>query len=143
VVNRARESLDRLARGWRNDDLGDFAEGCRQLSGLGPGLTPSGDDLLAGLALGLRAAQRSLPDDVGQAISGATTGRTTDLAVTRVRHAVDGHADEYTDDLLRALVMDAEADLGQAIAKLLGYGHTSGADTLVGLLAGLRLSLQA
>ena len=143
VVERGCEALGVIEEAWRGGGLDQFGGGCRQLSGLGPGLTPSGDDLLAGLALGLRAAQGSLQEEVGRAISGATEGRTTDLARARVHHAVDGHADEYTDAVLRALVMDTDPGLDGAVTRMLGYGHTSGVDTLVGLVAGLRLGLDA
>jgi hypothetical protein len=104
-------------------------------------LTPSGDDLLAGLALGLRTATGGLPKPFGRAIVDATEGRTTDLARVRVRYAVEGRADEYTDAVLRALVMDASADLGAEVTRMLGYGHTSGLDTLVGVVTGLLLGL--
>jgi hypothetical protein len=122
-------------------------ESARQLSGLGPGLTPSGDDLLAGLALGYRAARGTLPDGLAAALLDAVDGRTTDLAVARVQHAVAGRPDEAVHRLLSLLVSRADtglsADLDAAVRAVLDYGHSSGADTLVGLIVGTRLGLES
>ena len=142
VVNHARQLLVTLTAAIRARHWSDTAAPARALSGLGPGLTPAGDDLLAGLALGLRASLGMMPPAFEAALASAVIGRTTDLAAARVRHAVAGHPDERTHQLLAALLMDATDDaLPAAVRALLEYGHTSGADTLVGLLAGVSLGL--
>lgn len=138
VVEQARTLLPGLLAAIRAEQWSDAAVAARSLSGLGPGLTPAGDDLLTGLALGLRAAHGKLPVGLSEAITGAVVGRTTDLAAARVRHAVAGSPDEYTHAVLAALVMDqSAASLPGAVRALLEYGHSSGADTLVGLLEGV------
>ncbi|MCX5790239.1 MAG: acyl-CoA synthetase FdrA [Elusimicrobia bacterium] len=48
---------------------GDFAGGAAALKGLGHGLTPSGDDFLAGFLLGLNALQSAFGMDFGTQIS--------------------------------------------------------------------------
>jgi hypothetical protein len=111
------------------------------LSGLGPGLTPSGDDVLTGLALGIRAGLGTLPEPLAEALHTAVEGRTTDLAVARVRHAVAGRADEAVHRLLSAMVSGPLDDLDPAVRATLAYGHASGADTLVGIDRGLRLGV--
>jgi hypothetical protein len=142
LAARAIEAIGGLVSGWRTSALDTFEDGARMLSGLGLGLTPSGDDLLAGFALGARAAGGHLSGELVLAIESAIVGRTTDLAVARVEHAVAGRADAYVDAVLRALVTAEEGDLACAVTTLLGYGHTSGIDTLVGLLLGVRLALE-
>ncbi|MCC6178207.1 MAG: DUF2877 domain-containing protein [Chloroflexi bacterium] len=140
LIQRAGGMLRELLAAARRGDWDACAEPARALSGLGPGLTPSGDDLLAGFALGLRARRGSLPATLAASLKDAVSGRTTDVAMARVRHAVDGHADERTHRVLSALLTDPAADLlPTAIDDLLGYGHSSGIDTLVGLLAGAGL----
>jgi hypothetical protein len=67
-------------------------------------------------------------------------GRTTDIAVARVRHAVDGRPDEAVHRLLTALLAADGSDLPGAVGSALDFGHSSGADTLLGLLVGLRLA---
>lgn len=142
VVERARQLLGTLLRTIREEDWQTAAGAARDLSGLGPGLTPSGDDALAGLVLGLRAGRGTLPRPLQAAIALAVVGRTTDLAAARVQHAAAGHADEAVHNLLAALVSGPAENLDRATRALLAYGHSSGADTLVGLLAGLTLSME-
>jgi hypothetical protein len=142
VVSRARLLLANLAAAIRERRWTDTRVPARSLSGLGPGLTPSGDDLLAGLALGLRASLGMLPALFEAALTDAVVGRTTDLAAARVRHAAAGHPDERTHRLLVTLLMaPSSTDLSPAVRSLLEFGHSSGADTLVGLLAGIRLGM--
>ena len=140
VVQRARQLLSGLSAAIRESRWSAVREPARALSGLGPGLTPAGDDLLAGLALGLRAALQIVPPTFEVALSEAVVGRTTDLAAARVRYAAAGHPDEHTHRFLTSLLMDpSEHSVPDTVRAVLAYGHSSGADTLVGLLAGIRL----
>jgi hypothetical protein len=143
ILQAARNSLATLAEAIRRRDWPAALDPAQALSGLGPGLTPSGDDLLAGLALGYRAVSGSLPDGLGSTLRAAVHGRTTDIAVARVYHAVDGRADEAAHRLLAELVGGPGARLDAAVQDLMAYGHTSGADTLVGLMVGLALGVRA
>ncbi|MFN8634980.1 MAG: DUF2877 domain-containing protein [Chloroflexota bacterium] len=127
----------------RSRDWAAVATDARALSGLGPGLTPSGDDALAGLALGLHAGLGQLPEVLAATLLAAVEGRTTDLAQARVRHAIANRPDQATHRLLAALVASQnDDDLTAAVRSSLAYGHSSGADTLLGLLVGLWLSLR-
>ncbi len=140
-MQRARPLLRGLVAAVAVSDWDAAHAAARSLSGLGPGLTPSGDDALAGLALGLRSAAGLLPAPLADALGRAVVGRTTDLAGARLRHAVDGRPDEATHAVLLALLTDAGPPMQIAVGSLLDYGHTSGADTLVGLLLGVRLGV--
>lgn len=140
---RARDALHRLQAAAERADWQVAADAARSLSGLGPGLTPSGDDLLAGLALGWRAAAGALPEPLGRLLVAAVADRTTDLAAARVRHAVAGRPDEASYAVLIALLAAADrsaVDVG--VARLAAVGHSTGVDTLVGLLLGVRLGLR-
>jgi Protein of unknown function (DUF2877) len=141
LVAQARGSLARMAAALRASRWTSALPAARELSGLGPGLTPSGDDLLVGLALGLRAGLGSLPAPLCSVLRLAVEGRTTDLAVARVRHALAGHADEAVHRLLSAIVGGTGEGLDDAVKTALAYGHSSGADTLVGLIVGLSLGI--
>ena len=143
VAYLARVHLAKLTAAIRRRDWPSVLTPARALSGLGPGLTPSGDDVLAGLALGYRAGHGALPDPLAGALLAAVEGRTTELAAARVQHAVAGRPDESVHRLLIALVADSGADLDPAVRAVAAYGHSSGADTLVGLIVGLALGLGA
>ena len=104
------------------------------LLGRGPGLTPAGDDLLAGLLLGL-AGSPGLRDPLAAAVLRHAPARTTWLSAELLRHAVAGHG-------VPAAVMVADAMAGhgppdalpRALPALLAVGHTSGAALARGLL---------
>ncbi len=95
------------------------------LIGLGPGLTPSGDDVLAGYVLGCRARGRpEVPFDVADLV------RTTALSATLLRHAISGECVPQVAALVQALGRAEPVDPG----PLLALGHTSGAALGHGLL---------
>ena len=63
-----------------------------QLLGLGPGLTPSGDDLLVGLLITLRhVGTRAAPDRSAQSLLTAAGGRTTPISQAHLQAAASGY----------------------------------------------------
>jgi Protein of unknown function (DUF2877) len=94
------------------------------LLGRGPGLTPSGDDLLAGLLLGARAFGRPM-DELAALIDELAPGRTTALSARLLHHAGAGECVREVAALIAALPDPRRRD--PAIAALLALGHTSGA----------------
>lgn len=129
----------------------DLRPAVRGLVGLGKGLTPGGDDVLAGLLVGLRATgRRVLLQQVRRAIGSDVADRTTAISVDLLRLAAAGHAATETLRLLGALHAVGRmppgaghlALLQTAVDGLLAVGHTSGADLLQGLLLGLRPTIR-
>lgn len=98
------------------------------LVGRGDGLTPVGDDVLAGWLVTARAAQRDLAE-VAAAVAVAAP-RTTDLSATLLAHAATGAAIPPFRDLLLALA--AGRGVAGAVEALVAVGHTSGAGMLLG-----------
>lgn len=115
----------------------------RSLVGLGPGSTPAGDDVLAGVALGLRATARwPLLARLEAAIGPDLTDRTTALSADLVRAALAGHASPEVLALVRTLRPGVTpADRRRATDLVLRLGHTSGADLVLGLTAALRVTV--
>jgi hypothetical protein len=124
------------------------AEAIHALVGRGPGLTPAGDDWLAGWLL----ARRLAPDLTGlRNLSGLilsfATDRTTTLSRALLECAAAGEADESWHALLSALAVDPVADLPiyqstslpiyQSTQTVLSHGATSGAAMLLGFCAGV------
>ncbi|MBO9626989.1 MAG: DUF2877 domain-containing protein [Microbacterium sp.] len=118
------------------------AMAARRLVGLGEGLTPSGDDILTGLAflsarpaLGLDAMRAPLRTVIGSA--GPATSL---LSVTTMRAAVEGRGRARLHDLADAVEAgDLRAVEGSA-ARILEIGHSSGADILTGIRLALDLA---
>jgi hypothetical protein len=117
--------------------------GAAQLAGLGPGLTPAGDDFLVGVLYGLWA---SWPPDVAarlaEDIVQEASARTTKLSAAWLKAAGAGEAGEIWHRLWRAAIEDDHRQLLVTCRRVLATGETSGADTLAGLVAVLDL-LQA
>ncbi len=115
------------------------------LIGLGPGLTPSGDDYLAGLLVAMTCGDAGdAAPLLADAVTALAPDRTTALAATLLSHAAAGAGSEDAHLLLAAILGGAgsEHDAEAAALRLAGRGHTSGWDTLAGLLLGIHLVLR-
>lgn len=126
-------------RGARTALAGDrpFAD-VRWLLGRGPGLTPSGDDVLVGLLAGLSATGRLCAETVlrlAEVLDRHGRELTTEVSVAYLRCAARGEFARPVGEVVRAL--DEHRDSVPAVSRLLGHGHTSGADLLWGLIVGL------
>jgi hypothetical protein len=113
------------------------------LIGLGPGLTPSGDDLLAGYMAGLWCTIRRKNDreqfvsELGKRVI-ELSARTNDISRTYLFHAVHGRVSSRVTALPEAISRAEEADRLLEIAEqAMQNGHTSGMDTVTGLLLGI------
>jgi hypothetical protein len=138
--------LGALARAARQcDGAGVVAATC-ELAGLGPGLTPAGDDALTGFAavmalLGTQLSAGVIPGEhIATAIAATARPRTTALSATLLAHAGHGEVAEHLGDLLLALAQPAgeTGAVRQAADRLLRFGATSGGDALLGVLLGLQ-----
>jgi hypothetical protein len=104
-----------------------------QLAGLGSGLTPAGDDFLAGVMLRMWL-EHSTPEPLCRHILEAAAPRTSVLSTAFLRAASRGECSIAWHKLLRALDNGHAPSIRQAASRALSYGHTSGADTLAGFL---------
>ena len=115
----------------------------KKLIGLGPGLTPSGDDVLAGLVASLHAITRAhgrLHSRALQALTHITMeakGSTTLISCEMLRHAARGHMTDAAENVITSILRgdDCRPDL----VILAQYGATSGIDQLIGILLGIHL----
>lgn len=133
-----------LLQASREQDIANVEKAARGLAGLGPGLTPSGDDTLGGF-IGMMALAGSQPGmdreaskHLAEVIAGAARPRTTLLSATLLAHAARGEMAEHVGELLMALPVEETATVLQAAERVLAYGACSGGDTLLGLLLGLQ-----
>jgi hypothetical protein len=110
------------------------------LVGLGPGLTPAGDDFLCGLLAAATAADASgaLVDKLAEATVPALA-RTPELSAFLIRCAIHREWPTPLLDLGKALVGDRTVESTAAVAALCSIGHSSGADLASGFLHGLEV----
>ncbi|MDC5699339.1 DUF2877 domain-containing protein, partial [Intrasporangium calvum] len=105
------------------------------LVGRGPGLTPSGDDAVAGVLLALRSAgELAAVQRLGAALV-PHLHRTTSISAALLRAAVEGYAVPEVVALLDAPHPSSDPDL---LARVLAIGHSSGRDLVVGVTAARR-----
>lgn len=139
---------DALAACCAAGDLAGAVEIAENLVGLGPGLTPSGDDVLGGLLIALRLLGGVitggtkavwLADWLGAAATSFAGDRTTPLSATLLHCAARGQAAAEVAAVLHGFA--GQEPLLPAIRKLLATGRTSGADLAWGLSAGCRAAL--
>lgn len=117
-----------------------IAAAVARLIGLGEGLTPSGDDVLTGFSFlashrGMRL-NRIVPALAAGVESHASS--TTLLSIATIRSALSARGRQSMHDLSRALHTRDSRAFGDAAARILAIGHSSGAD----LLTGMRLALE-
>jgi len=152
-----REAFSRafsMARAATVGDEAGFLVHARSLVGLGPGLTPSGDDILVGFL----AAAWAHPDSQAGAVAGALrrelpawSCRTGFVSAAYLRFAAQGRFDQAivgtaaraNSGRVRSTLPHgpSEAFPGPLptahCSRLLHYGHTSGEDILLGILLGV------
>jgi hypothetical protein len=124
----------------RTDPQG-LVRACSGMVGLGPGLTPSGDDFLTGIMLGLywgARAAASAADFLRQLewapVLDLARNQTNRISFAQIEYASQGRCNEAVTDLLRALCGYAGEDLIISdIDKVLAIGSTSGCDILAGI----------
>lgn len=135
-----------LARAsWQLDRAGVEAA-AYGLAGLGPGLTPAGDDALAGFAAVMALLSPYLSADavprkhIAETLMTVARSRTTKLSAALLAHASRGEVAEPLGQMLLTLALPIEQSeqVLQAAQRLLAFGATSGSDTLLGVLLGLQ-----
>jgi len=136
-VNPAYPLVKRLQLALREGQPADIADCLEAVLGLGAGLTPSGDDLTAGIMLALTRWGHVLAPDLeikvlAQDVVQRAYRKTTTLAANLIECASQGQANER---LILALdgILSGNADAPTCADYLAGWGHTSGLDTLAGI----------
>lgn len=102
-----------------------------RIGGRGPGLTPSGDDVLAGVLLVARARWGPAAEPGLAAVAGSVV--TTEVAAALLTWAARGQCIEPAHSWLAALAGGDHARAAQALARLEGVGASSGRALRCGL----------
>jgi hypothetical protein len=138
-----------LAACCADGDLAGAVEAAERMVGLGPGLAPSGDNMVSGLLLALRLLGGAVPggtravwlaDWLGAAVTSDASRRTTSLGATLLHCAAHGQATGEVSAVLRGLA--GQEPLAAVIRTLLAStAPAAGADLAWGLVAGCRAGL--
>jgi hypothetical protein len=115
---------------------GDASPACGIL-GSGPGLTPAGDDVVAG-ALAALALMDRLPVHVADAVTSAARSRTTALSASLLTAAARGQVVPEAARTVRALARGGDVhEVTEIARRLFAVGATSGHDLALGLATAL------
>lgn len=148
VVSLGIPAIKDLALGWSAADRYTISRGVAQLVGLGPGLTPSGDDLLSGVLVALKQVQKIDPKFVGNLatemlaseVARYAPSGTNEISGAMLFHAIKGNSICSVHCLLTDLFNSRSNIRTIKFARdVVAIGHTSGWDTLAGLFLGLHL----
>jgi hypothetical protein len=114
----------------------------RRLIGLGPGLTPSGDDFLVGYVAGLWCTASNHPSRMQFLAAfnselSETARNTNEISFVYLRSAAKGHVSEPIATLAQHLKQSSDVSSVRAATQAaLQVGHTSGSAGVLGLLLG-------
>jgi hypothetical protein len=107
------------------------------LLGLGPGLTPLGDDVLGGWLATSVATRHPGREAVASAVALTARERTTTVSATLLACAARGEVVPELRRLLAAVGAGDTSDVQQALDALVAVGDTSGAGALLGTVIAL------
>jgi hypothetical protein len=135
-----RAAAGQITRGVHQIFHGDLTTGIRTLKGCGFGLTPSGDDFIAGLLIGLNVLQkmcrqdwRKLLDMIFDTALGNNLFSNTLLDLAR-----KGRLFGRMKDLVSALLREDQSLVRRLTQKLFAVGESSGADLGTGFFLTVR-----
>jgi hypothetical protein len=143
VSQKVAKAAPALLQSTQQFDLTAAASPIRELIGLGSGLTPAGDDLLAGYLTGLWCTTFG-KSEREEFVSGLSrkiirlARRTNDISRTYLSHAAHGQVSSRIAALAEAISQgESDKRLLDIAENAMRVGHTSGMDAVTGLLLGL------
>lgn len=131
-VKRMRAGVDLILEG----TMTSLENGISTIKGCGFGLTPSGDDFIAGLLAGLYLKQELFGKDLSEirnAIYKTAQGDNL-ISNTFLYLARDGLFVERFKNFINSLLYEEKEEIHANIQKIINVGETSGADMLVGFM---------
>lgn len=147
VEQRLRMRFEALVTGVLREDDFLVVEGVHGLLGVGPGLTPSGDDFLVGFLAGLinsrRENCRSSIDAMARCLAQDASLFTTSFSAEYIKYAAKGLYHLYVTNLIDAFKAGSCDELAYAARQLITMGHYSGTDLLLGFAYGGMTALQS
>tara|TARA_B100000029_G_C17346309_1_gene877137 strand:- start:552 stop:938 length:387 start_codon:yes stop_codon:yes gene_type:complete len=112
---------------------------CGDLLGLGPGLTPSGDDFLIGMLIALATIGRlDISAILGDAIEPFLCSNTGPISCLYLKTALNGEANEQLHLMINFVLGGHLRQIRPQLGIISSIGHSSGWDSLAGAMIVLR-----
>jgi len=131
--------LDDLRVTLLENDRTGLEEVLAKIIGFGPGLTPSGDDVILGISLVRTVFGRARrgASDMWEAGVRNNLHKTSDLSAFFIKQALEGSAYEAVEHALFCMLTEEPCELKDAINRLLSVGAMSGCDIGLGMYLAL------
>lgn len=136
---KAYEALNGFISGAEDFDAKLCVENLFKILGLGIGLTPSGDDFIMGLMSVLLVSKESklfieeLLISIKERLKDSLD-KTTFLSSELYFYILEDKYSSIFKDIFKAIKLENQEELSQSILTLLDMGHSSGGDTLCGIV---------
>lgn len=132
-------TLDDIRRTLLDNDREGLEQALAKVIGLGPGLTPSGDDLVLGISLtrAVWGRPRERTSDIWESGVRKNLDRTCDLSAFFIREALEGSAHEVVESALACLLTSEPCETVDAVNSLMSVGASSGCDIGLGMYLAL------
>lgn len=151
MLTAAKNRIERCTELYREGKIYETGTELARLIGLGIGLTPSGDDFLCGVLAGLILAGQT-DSDLGHSLKNAISQHltdTVDVSAAFLRCALEGQFSRAVNQLTTlpdkiSSNSNSQTDIADAQTitdNFLAIGHSSGTDTLCGIMYALELTL--
>jgi hypothetical protein len=148
LSEKARPNIETLMWGLFSGDHNMVLARASEILGLGPGLTPSGDDFLAGLILSLAIGGKALRSNnkselgfyrkISADIDKMAGEKTTIYSQTLLNQARSGQGPKAVVELIHALLTKDPNQVARSAKTVISMGETSGADIAIGIYYGIR-----
>lgn len=139
LARRAAGAVSRASGALVAGDVARAAEAARGLVGLGPGLTPSGDDFIVGLTAALFALGHESAREFAAECAAAAQEGSTAVSRAYLSWAARGAFAQVVHELIDGLLGERPLAVGVQARSLLGWGATSGMDLFAGVTAGFEV----
>lgn len=146
-IVRSFNSITKIARACLSRNITEITRESEDLIGLGPGLTPSGDDFLGGLFFTLFYLKNSFPDEIKwdkkpiQDFILKARSLTNQISYPILSDLAEGYGPEPLHDLITAfLQVNTGSQLINSIQQIIKIGHSSGWDMLAGALTAMLMT---
>ncbi|REB05277.1 DUF2877 domain-containing protein [Sporosarcina sp. BI001-red] len=140
MLSRKTESLVAyLAAG----DLAESLKCAQSLLGLGPGLTPSGDDYLTGMIAVFMVNKHPIPElrTFGESIEVFARTATHIISYSAIEQASIGRVRQSIAQLI-TFIFTGDEELLPAVDEVLKIGSSSGTDIAIGIVAAIELTMK-
>jgi hypothetical protein len=148
LAARALPHAQSFAQGLTQRKVSLLRKGAAGLIGLGPGLTPSGDDFLGGWLTTLRCTKGNGGfssqelDEATAEIRSLARGKTPAISEALLNCALAGDSSEAIHTLLNQVLSQpfpaATETLAHSVREVTRHGHSSGWDALAGMIWGFQ-----